>query len=537
MRTRNHEKDKYEILPLSDSTDEHVENKARKEINVERRRNGLRSHYGNDNDDGIEERNALLTVLASKEASDSKNCNKSTFASTRSSTYFKPTGIATCRSTKASIMFCRDAELQNGKDLSNNDCSSNALLLKQQGIVKKEYTNQRKPLLTVASFVPRRDSSISNEYIFHNNVSSSQVTTELVEQSKETQLNHVINSRIFNENLLPTKTEVGKEDDISGHLDSGNMSGDITDIHLSDEEKALEIHALETAETGQAFDADTFHYAEQDANKSIVTHENLLPGPSPPVLDKQPNNEQYYVVPPPMLFVPIFMPPVIKCPPTTLMTLVKSHSSLKEKVSQLPEGGHATKMDKFKARFKRRRKDQVPRSATLSEKIMLRRGSKFVPRHRVKADLHRIKRSRRNFLCNWFEIVIKYSTATLGRKLDSFGDKHNYKYFPSATVHKMVHGFDPIERKIEHEDGAGQRYIVPSCMEHIRQTYEMQCKIGFLRKSSEEDAHDIAVNADDDELISNTFTGNNDFIYVIVGLTNIFIMQFIMAIIIFFLKG
>ena len=120
--------------------------------------------------------------------------------------------------------------------MSNNDYSSNALLLKQQGIVKKEHTNQRKPLLTVASFVPRRDSSISNEYIFHNNVSSSQVTTELGEQNKETQLNHVINSRIFKENTIPIKTEVGKEGDISGHLDSGNMSGDITNIHLSDEE-------------------------------------------------------------------------------------------------------------------------------------------------------------------------------------------------------------------------------------------------------------------------------------------------------------
>ena len=516
LRSLNHEKDKCDILSLSELTDEHVKNKARKKINVERRRNGLRSHYGNDNDDGIEKRNALLTMSALKEASDSKNCNKSTFASTRSSTHAQPTGIATCRSMKASITFCGDAELQNEKDLSNDECSSNVPLLKQQGLMQHEYTNQRKPLPTVASYLPRRDSSIFNEYIFYNNGLSSQVTTELLGQDKEKQLNQAVGSRVFTESTSPIETELENADEIFGRLESENKYCVIADMQSNNAEKALENHGLKSADSRQVFDVDTFYFAEADKNNGNAS--------SDPLFD-------------PMLFVPIFMSPVIKCPPTTLLSLIKSHISSKEKATQLPECGQATKMDKFKARFRRRRKDQVPRSATLSEKIMLRRGSKFVPRHRVKADLHRIKRSRRNFLCNWFEIVIKYSTATLGRKLDSFGDKHNYKYFPSATIHSMVHGFDPIERRIEHEDGAGQRYIVPACMEHIRQTYEMQCNIGFLRKSSEEDAHEIAINGDDDELISNTFTGNNDFIYVIVGLTNIFIMQFIMAIVIFFLKA
>ena len=160
MGPKHNESEEFDIQLSSEPKDDCKKNNARKEINVKRRRNGLRYHYGNDNDDGIEKRNALLTtMLTFEESSTTKTCNKSTFAGTRSSTNTKHTGITTSSSVKAPTMFSSDAVLQNKIDLSNDDLAVNAPLLKQQGIIRQEHVNHKRPSLTVASKDSRKISS------------------------------------------------------------------------------------------------------------------------------------------------------------------------------------------------------------------------------------------------------------------------------------------------------------------------------------------------------------------------------------------
>ena len=537
MRSKHNENEEFDIQLASEPKDDCKKNNTRKEINVERRRNGLRSHYGNDNDDGIEKRNALLTtMLTFEEASATKTCNKSTFAGTRSSTNTKHTGITTSSSVKAPTMFSSDAVLQDKIDSTNDDLAVNAPLLKQQGIIRQEHVNHRRPSLTVASKDSRKNISLRNQNNLDGNCLEIQMKNELFKPANDIQLDNCSLSPLPNSNLASTKIAITENDELNDRFLPSNR----TDLRLY---KQLDVtipevknQSTKASDLRCVFDAPSLRYRTKSENWNVESSEQVLPYSCFEFSTEKRNAIQRYIVPPPIIFVPILMPPVIN-PSYSLLSLIRSHISFEKETSRKIESNESTKIGKLKNQFKRKDKSQIARSATLSEKIMLRRGSKFVPRHRVKADLHRIKRRRRNFLCNWLENVIKYSTATLGRKLDTFGDKHNYKYFPSATVHKMVHGFDPIERKIEHEDGAGERNIIPSCMEHIRQSYAMQCKIGSTRKSSDEDIFIIPKDKNEDDLVSNSFTRNNDFIYVIVGLTNILIMQFIMVIVIFFVKG
>ena len=537
MAPKHNENDDFDIQLSSKVENDCVRNKTRMEINVERRCNGLRSHYGNDNDDGIEKGNALsTTTLTFKEACATKNCNKSTFAGTRSSVNSKHTSIPTSSSVKAPAMFLHDAVIQNDIVSRNDDLAVNAPLPKQQGIIRKEYMNHRRASLTVASKKSRKKSSVTNKKDLNKSSLEIKMENDLLQRSNEKELDNFSISPLRNKDLFPINLDTTKNGRVKAQFGLIDKKNSTLGRKLSHESTILKNNFLEEAYSCRFYNASTPVYEAQNRDRDFERSEQNLPHSCSAISTKHLDTEQRCTVPPPILFVPIWMPPVIN-PPSTLLGLIKSHVSSEKASPRQIETNDLTKIEKLKKRFKRKRKDEIIRSAVLSEKILLRRGSKFVPRHRVKADLHRIKRRRRNFLCNWFEVVIKYSTATLGRKLDTFGDKHNYKYFPSATVHKMVHGFDPIERKIEHEDGAGERNIVPSCMEHIRQSYAMQCKIGFYRKSSVEDVFTVPKDDDEDDLVSNTFSGNNDFIYVVVGLTNIFIMQFIMAIVIFFVKG
>ena len=536
MLPKHNESEEFDIQLSSEPKDDCKKNNARKEINVERRRNGLRSHYGNDNDDGTEKRNALLTtMLTFEEASATKTCNKSTFAGTRSSTNTKHIGITTSSSVKAPTMFSRDAVLRNKIDLSNDDLAVNAPLLKQQGIIRQEHVNHRRPSLTVASKDSRKFSSFRNQNNRDRNCLEIPMENELIESTNEVQLDNGSFLPLTNSNLASPNIGITENDELNDRFVPSNWKDMRSYKKLDVIIPVVKNHSAKASDLYCVFDAPSQSYRAKSENWNVESSEQVLPYSCFEFSTKRRNSGQRYIVPPPIVFVPILMPPVIN-PSYSLLSLIRSHISFEKEASRTIETDELTKINKLKNRFKRKNKNHIARSATLSKKIILRRGSKFVPRHHVKADLHRIKRRRRNFLCNWFENIIKYSTATLGRKLDTFGDKHNYKYFPSATVHKMVHGFDPIERKIEHEDGAGERNIVPSCMEYIRQSYALQCKIGSTRKSSDEDIFTVPKDKNEDDLDSNTFSRNNDFIYVIVGLTNILIIQFIMVIVIFFVK-
>jgi hypothetical protein len=246
------------------------------------------------------------------------------------------------------------------------------------------------------------------------------------------------------------------------------------------------------------------------------------------------NEPQNNVVPPPMLFIPIFMPPLVLNSPTPVVKVTTTMIPSRIKSSKVREKDYLSRKDSLKVWF--RKPSRGPkRSHALSEKIVRRKGSMFVPRNRAKVDFYRLRKHRRNFICNWIELVIKYSTATVGSKLSTLGNKSQYKYFPSATVHHLVHGFDPIERKIEFEDGTAQRHIIPSSMEHIRQTYAMQCKTGFIKKPPNEQKQSYTLG--DTTVVADYIGEANDFFYVIMGLTNIFVIQFIMVIVIFFVKS
>ena len=167
MVRKNHENDKCEIMISSEPNTESARNEAKMEINAERRRNSLRSYYGNDNDDGTEKVNALLTTsFASEEARATKNCNKSTFATTRSNTYTKHAGITTSLSMKDPTMFYTCAVVQNEKDLSSDDLSSNAPSLKQQDIIREHDVCHRRPSLTVASYSTRKNALTAKPRFF-----------------------------------------------------------------------------------------------------------------------------------------------------------------------------------------------------------------------------------------------------------------------------------------------------------------------------------------------------------------------------------
>ena len=131
-------------------------------------------------------------------------------------------------------------------------------------------------------------------------------------------------------------------------------------------------------------------------------------------------------------------------------------------------------------------------------------------------------------------MIIKFSTATLGRKFNTLGDKQQYKYYPSATINQLVHGFDPIERKIEEEDFEPEyRNIIPSSMEHIRNTYAMQCRIGVDIQKQPEDKNFEHFNTN----VERGGCETKDVLYLIVGLSNIFILQFIMVVLLFFCES
>ena len=237
-------------------------------------------------------------------------------------------------------------------------------------------------------------------------------------------------------------------------------------------------------------------------------------------------NEESGVISPPMAFIPIFMPPFFQNSQTYIINSLSAPSIRKYHPHHNREyrGLQDKSITKVQTRVK------VARSKSFTESIKLRRRKSTIPRNRAKVDVNRLQKHRRNFICNWFTMMIKFSTATVGQKLNTVGDKHQYKYYPSATINRLVHGFDPIERRIEQDDCMGQRNILPSSMEHIRNTYAKQCNIGSTKKHTFESPHTNA------ERYAGGGCEGNDILYLIVGLSNIFILQFIMVVLLFFAK-
>ena len=126
-------------------------------------------------------------------------------------------------------------------------------------------------------------------------------------------------------------------------------------------------------------------------------------------------------------------------------------------------------------------------------------------------------------------MVMKISTATLGRKFNTIRDKHQYKYFPSASINRLVHGFDPIGRHIEQVDHSGYKDILPSSMEHIRKSFAVQCEHGVLKKPKIHVTFEYPHSAE-----QCCGCKGKDFLYLIIGLVNILVLQFVMVILLFF---
>ena len=279
----------------------------------------------------------------------------------------------------------------------------------------------------------------------------------------ENQLDDLLVPTLTNENNVSSvKTSCNVKNDISPYeLYSGQNVDVLSDIKIckDNEDGTLENngHVKETNSNPRIHSTTNLH-TTATTNKdttilpvkfSSVVSSTMQRKSSTDARNEQPHNN---VVPPPMLFIPIFMPPLLQTsaqstpavPLTTTMMPLRINSSL------MVENEYLSEKHSLNVRLKKPSRGPK-RSQTLKEKIAERRGSIYIPRNRAKVDIHRLQKHRRNFLCNWMELVIKYSTATLGRKLDTFGNRRQYKYFPSATIHRLVHGFDPIERKIEHE--------------------------------------------------------------------------------------
>ena len=258
-------------------------------------------------------------------------------------------------------------------------------------------------------------------------------------------------------------------------------------------------------------------------------------GTSHPKVNKE--DRSCVVIPPPMLFIPIFMPPpmFLNSQYTSIFSLLPTQQKANQnynyhKNKNNPSFGHNSSTTNYQKRVK------YPRTS-FNKNIKLRRQSiVYIPRNNVKVDLDQLQRSRRNFFCNWIEMMISFSTATLGRKLNT-KDKNELKFYPSASIHRLVHGFDPIERNIEQDDNPAYRNIIPESMEHIRNTYAMQCKLGCstsTTKLTRDAANFASSNVNNERMFSGVGCEGKDFLYLIVGLSNIFILQFIMVVLLFF---
>ena len=470
---------------------------------------------------------------------------------------------AKSHSTKCSSSLCATEaeEIRHKSDLKASDTSNNITRLMQHDMATKEEYKEKAPPRTVASFaVSLRDDPLKNRYwLKKNKWNESFLTEESALLDNEKNHSQLSSSFSYENTTFDGMNLNVKKNDVE--LDLANDLDFLKHIHISSGYEIIEKDRLASQasyEKGVSNIAKLHNATEtvgqtnlslelpsiDDSNaveNAEAKNESTVPSPrciSPNILKEisiSPDKEQDSVVPPPMLFIPIFMPPIVQNPQMALFNLMPAPSKISaDKIIRPKQSRKLFLKTKHQKRGKRRGRDD-PQSRTLSEKIMLRRPSVYVPRNQVKVDLNRFQRHRRNFICNWIEVMIKYSTATVGRTFDtsSFGDKAQYKYFPSATVNRLVHGFDPIERKIEHDDAnTEERNIIPSSMEHIRQTYSMQCKVGVVRNPSEEEED----TEDEEENVVGTFD-KSDNLYVIVGLTNIFILQFIMVIIIFFAKS
>ena len=497
---------------------------------VEGRSNGLRSHYGNDDHD---ESSCASEVCHAN----SKDCTKTTYAhSTRSSFHTSNNDLTTSHSMKCSSSFYGAV---HKKHLQNYTFNSSTTPVKQQCIQKGYKT----PPITVASIFSHKAKPplVRQRKLDCNNWNDFLPIESSIADNKNQIGDMLVPALSHGNNVSSVKTLCNVDNEIIHHeLYSGKNVDVLSDIKIC---KEADIGTLENTDHLTETISNPLMHNTTNLHTTTTTTQNtsaILPvqyssGYSSTMQRKssivaENEYQNNVVVPPPMLFIPIFMPPLVQTSLTTPAVNLTTMLPLRIKSSTKAENEYMSRKLSLKVRLTKPSRGPK-RSRTLKEKIIQRKGSTYVPRNYAKVDLYRLQKHRRNCFCNWIELVIKYSTATLGRKLDTFGNKRKYKYFPSATIHRLVHGFDPIERKIEYDDGAGERHIIPSSMEHIRQTYAMQCKIKKPPDEQEQPLGDTKVY--DADHIGEA----NDFLYVIMGLTNIFIMQFIMVIIIFFVRS
>ena len=244
--------------------------------------------------------------------------------------------------------------------------------------------------------------------------------------------------------------------------------------------------------------------------------------------------EDNIIIPPPMLFIPIVMPPLLHNTTTSIALHPMSIPSIRihrHHHHQLQCHHKDQELRQDKLTKEEKEKEVVKNKPSFRERIKWRRKSTYIPRNRVKVDINRLQRHRRIFIWNWLEMMIKFSTATVGRKLNTVQDKHNYKYHPSAAINRLVHGFDPIQLQIEQDDYTHHRDINPSSMEQIRRTYEVQNKQGSLKKTDFQVTFEYPHSAKEC-----CGCEGKDFVYLIIGLINIFVLQFIMVVLLFFAK-
>ena len=89
---------------------------------------------------------------------------------------------------------------------------------------------------------------------------------------------------------------------------------------------------------------------------------------------------------------------------------------------------------------------------------------------------------------------------------------------------------DDEERSRESENGEEQRHIRPGALASIRDTFVVQCDRGRLKKPR------IHVHFSYPRTPKQfcTCEGDTDFLFVVVGLCNIFVLQFVVVILLFF---
>ena len=510
-------------------------------LNERERLNGLlNSHYGNGNG-GVE--SASLYVTKSN-ATPTKNISKKTPSHvTRSSYYSNKDNVSTSLiySTASSSYLGNSSAMaahnRNGKD--------NDIIISRRGqhgsgheLGKTSGLHRNAKLF----YVPSKNGSLTDHYPVKKTNWNQLICSKTLIESQTTKQNtwndhindpcEIVDSPFFEENKTQDNKALTDHPVVFANLESDIEFNKITrKIHLSNQElSGTSLHPSVTIDKPE-IEPEIMDKNDKAPVSSLFCNLGHTTSDTKPLIWEV---EEISVVPPPMQFIPIFTPPLGKTFQRMFSSEISpSQSTLKNKSSRQNVYKEKDQFGKtfIKSRRQKGRKD--PNSTLLTGKILLRRGSTHTPRNRVKVDVNRLQWQKRNCFLNCFDIMIKYSTATLGRKLDTFGgDKHQYKYFPSATINRLVHGFDPIERKIELDDATGERNIIPSAMEHIRQTYAMQCNLGFIRKPS---TKDYDKNEEEEEKIVGTFDGHDN-LYVIVGLTNIFVMQFIMVIMIFFAK-